>query len=327
MRTPPTDLDSRALAEFVGERWGLVRPELSYAPVGFGSHHWVADTGSGRRFVTVDDLRGPRCAQRLNGLRCAMRAASVIGRRVAQVVAPQPSTDGGVVQHLDPGFAVTVFELHDAPALGDWDPGRRTAAIELLARVHGRTDAVAHVAREEDFALPGRVAVDDALGGLAGPTDLWMTGPYALPTRQVLTRDVDLLLEALADHDRTADRMRADRAHWVITHGEPHARNLLTRGDRLLLIDWDTALLAPAARDLWHVDAGDGVQVRQYTAITGRRVPREDLDFYRLRWDLMEVCSYVEWFTTAHTATADAEIGWGGLVEAFENLERRDRSR
>ncbi len=327
MRTPPTDLDRGELAEFVDERWDLGGVELTYAPVGFGSHHWIAETSSGRRFVTVDDLRGPHGDERADDLHCAMRVVRALSRTVPQAVAPQPARGGEVVQRLEPGFAVTVFDLHDAPALHDWGPGDRHATVELLARVHAQTESVGRMAAEERFVLPGRDAVGEALEGLDGLTDWWMTGPYALPTRQLLLRDADVLRAALHEHDRLAKRLSSSRSRWVITHGEPHARNLLMRSGELLLIDWDTVRRAPAARDLWHVDTGSGEQVRHYRALTGRDVPAEDVEFYRLRWDLQDVCSYVEWFTTAHTATADAEIGWGGLVEAFEHLERWYRSR
>lgn len=295
---------------------------MAYAPVGFGSHHWVASSGDECRFVTVDDLRGSDLDERLGSLRRAMRVASLMSTRVDQVVAPQPARDGRIVQFIAPGWGVTVFEMHDVPRLDGWSGAKRGQAVELLARVHSHTGLASGVADEEQFALPGRDAVRSALETLGGPTDLWMTGPYAMPTRQLLTRDADVLLAALAWHDREAGRLRDERRHWVITHGEPHERNLLCGPRGLLLIDWDTALLAPAARDLWHVDEGEGEQAAHYTSLTGRRVAHEDLEFYRLRWDLLEVCSYVEWFTSAHAATPDGEVGWAALVEAFDRLER-----
>jgi hypothetical protein len=54
--SPPTDLDPDAVVRVL-THWGLREVRLLYLPVGFGSHHWSACRGGGRRFfVTVDDL-------------------------------------------------------------------------------------------------------------------------------------------------------------------------------------------------------------------------------------------------------------------------------
>ncbi len=44
---------------------------------------------------------------------------------------------------------------------------------------------------------------------------------------------------------------REDRL--VITHGEPHAANVMGSPGGLVLVDWDTVLLAPPERDLWGI--------------------------------------------------------------------------
>jgi hypothetical protein len=63
--------------------------ELEHAPVGFGSHHWVATAASGaRRFVTVDevgDARFERLAQALLAARTLHDAAGL-----GWVVGPVP---------------------------------------------------------------------------------------------------------------------------------------------------------------------------------------------------------------------------------------------
>ena len=57
VRTPPDDLAEAELVALLAEAWDLRGVELEHAPVGFGSHHWVATDPSGvRRFVTVDEV-------------------------------------------------------------------------------------------------------------------------------------------------------------------------------------------------------------------------------------------------------------------------------
>ena len=69
----------------------------------------------------------------------------------------------------------------------------------------------------------------------------------------------------------------------MITHGEPHAGNVLTVGDADLLIDWDTVGLAAAERDLWFfADDHDGLQ--HYADATGHQPDPDALALYRMRW-------------------------------------------
>ena len=69
------------------------------------------------------------------------------------------------------------------------------------------------------------------------------------------------------------------------------------------------------ARDLWLAGDQD-----RYRHLTGRAVPQSQLDFYRLRWDLADLCSYGSWFSRPHRRTADTELGWGGCVAICQRL-------
>ncbi len=53
---------------------------------------------------------------------------------------------------------------------------------------------------------------------------------------------------------------------------------------------------------------------QRYAELTGRQLTSEQLDFYRLRWDLADLCSYGSWFYRPHEATPDIQLGWRGAV-------------
>jgi len=101
----------------------------------------------------------------------------------------------------------------------------------------------------------------------------------------------------------------------VITHGEPKANNILITSNGPVMIDWDTVRLGPPTRDLWMIGGH-----QRYTTLTGRVLRSEQLDFYRLRWDLADLCSSGSWFCRPHEATADTELSWHGAVAICKRL-------
>lgn len=110
--------------------------------------------------------------------------------------------------------------------------------------------------------------------------------------------------------------------HVAITHGEPHAANTIVTATGRVLIDWDTALIAPPERDLWMVLDRDAATSATYEAITGVRPCAPLLDMYRMLWDLMEIAGYTTFFRASHTDTADATESWKNLNE-YLDISRR----
>jgi len=108
----------------------------------------------------------------------------------------------------------------------------------------------------------------------------------------------------------------------VITHGEPHAANVITTASGLVLVDWDTTLLAPPERDLWHLADQDRSLLPRYTAATGTQIDDQALTLYRLWWDLAEIAGYLTLFRSAHEHTADTRESWNNLKEYLRPAER-----
>jgi spectinomycin phosphotransferase len=115
---------------------------------------------------------------------------------------------------------------------------------------------------------------------------------------------------ALDRYDDLVRAARADPPGLVLTHGEPHPGNTMRTGDGWLLIDWDTALIAPPERDLWDLDEGDGTLRAAYTAATGTALRPALLDLYRLRWDLSDISVCLARFREPHGTSADDEQSW-----------------
>ena len=295
MRVAPVDLDPADVAAVLAVGWGLRDVGLTYTPVGFGAHHWVADVaGRAVWFVTATPA-----GEAVEPAFRTARALADLG--VAGVVAPVTTELGDVVEpyrrHL---LSVTPW-LPDAVE----HPGEGPEVVELLASLHRATDAVRWLARRDDLTVEARPALERALAELDRP---WGDAPYAADVRALLAAAADRVRAGLAAHDTRAARV--DPASFVVTHGEPKPGNLLATPSGIALVDWDTALLAPAERDLWRLPDVDRAA---YTARTGRDLDPDVLALYRDRWDLTDVALYVAELREAPTRTDDAETAWAVL--------------
>jgi hypothetical protein len=164
MRTPPQDLTEADVGIAVAAHWSIVAETIEYAPVGFGSHHWVLTESAGRRwFVTGDAVVDSD--QRLADLTAALKTAHALRHRcdLEFVSAPQVSDDGGLVS-ITGRYALALYphleQITDAPA----DPQQLLSMITASGPTLLDWDTV-------QLAPPAR--------------DLWMTGSvdsYVLST-------------------------------------------------------------------------------------------------------------------------------------------------
>jgi spectinomycin phosphotransferase len=316
MYTPPPHLDDRELLHALHVGWGFKAVSVRYAAVGFGSHHWIATDSTGsKRFVTVDDLSKIRVAKSEETVLARLTAAFETARALKDngldfVVAPLGDKDGRVLRRLADSFSIAVFPFLDGhtPSDGEWQSDdERQVVLALLGELHQATQTVADVANSEDFVLPCRSELNVALGELGLP---WASGPFSEPARQLLHRIEPDLVAAMELFDGLVDDVRSDKTPWVVTHGEPHAANIVWTAAGPQLIDWDTALIAPAGRDRWMLGAPGGQK-------GGTENPAMIL--YRLWWDLAEIATYVGGFRVAHDTTADTAESWRNL-EHFAQL-------
>ena len=320
MLSPPSDLDQTHLSATLTQRWNLELATLDYLPLGFGSHHWTAAETTGRRwFVTVDDLRGGR----LGGDQDASFAAFAAAYRTALalrnaglefVLAPVVDRQGEVIHRLSSNFSVILLPFVEGQS-ADFGVYRnecdRNDVLRYLGRLHNA--AVPPVlTRREDFAVPKRSGLVETLGELGTP---WSTGPFGEPTRQLLKSTAAHLRTALERYDALVAEVSAAAATWVVTHGEPHAGNVIRdRQDRLLIFDWDTVAVGPPERDLWML-VGDGeVDLAAYSEAGGSAEPSaRTVALYRLWSELADIAEYVSLFRRPHERDGNTEASWRNL--------------
>jgi len=320
MRSPPEAFRQSQLIACVAEGWSLDVERARYAPVGFGSYHWEVTDAAGRRyFVTVDDLDqkgwlGRDRDSAFGGLRGAFDAALALRRDAGLqfVLAPIPGRRGETVRRAGAHHTVALFPFVDGNCsrLGQGcAPAPRSRVIGMLAELHRATDLILPLSPRRHPALPARHCLEAALGEL---DRTWTGGPFSEPARELLASHASEIRSRMETFDRLTRDVAAAGADLVITHGEPHAGNLLRTVDQVLLVDWDTVGLGLPERDLWLV-TNDPDELALYTEATGRPVDTAAIELYRLRWELDDIALFTSVFRSVHARTPDTEKAWHRL--------------
>jgi spectinomycin phosphotransferase len=317
MRAAPEDVETSALIDALADGWGLEVESADYAAVGAGSYHWiVCDVEGVRAFATVDDLErkpwlGDTRESAFEGLARALEAAvAARDSGLEFVVAPIRSARGETLRRLDPRHTVALFPFVDGRA-GHWDfdsADERAAVVRLFAELHRAASAVRSAPRTVELDVPGRGRLEAALRDV---DRAWSSGPFAEPARKALAAHASDVVELLALADRLAAGV--ERGGWVLTHGEPHAGNVMFTGRGPMLIDWDTVALGPPERDLWLLVGGGGEEGAIYADATGHRIDDRAVSFFRLAWDLADLAAYLEELRAPHRESVDT-------VQAYDRV-------
>jgi spectinomycin phosphotransferase len=133
------------------------------------------------------------------------------------------------------------------------------------------------------------------------------------------------LAELLALADRLSAEAQTRGGRWVVTHGEPHAGNVIRTSAGRVLVDWDTVAIAPPERDLWMlVDRGEPGD--RYVRATGGPINEAALDFFRLAWDLGDLAEYLSVLRSPHQENDDtlrqyrAVLNYAAIRETWSAL-------
>jgi hypothetical protein len=285
------DVDERALAELVAERYGTDSSEITFAPVGGDGWHyrcppfWV----SVRRDRQGHNPAAYRAARELLEAGCEF------------VLAPLADHAGQVVQHLG-RFPVLVLPLVEGATLFKTSvrPGEAEEIARMCRRLHAASCATPLSA--ETYDLP---FADELRRGLDASNRAGLhRGPYGEALRQLMTRNRGAVEAMISEIAELADVCRADPTPMVLTHGEPDPGNVLRDlSGRLYLIDWGDLQYGPPERD-WTSLAGLGLDLPA----------REQFSrFYRLRWDLGEIAEYTARFSAQHSGSLEDDDRWQEL--------------
>lgn len=286
-------LDDGTIASLLREHWRLTPAEVRYERIGYGGYHWLAAAGGQRWLVTADAVDGPRPVVPCYEL------AKRLGDDGLEVVRPPLASGAGAVAVAAAGWWISVWPwLEGRSSTG----GRHESAADLAAvagavrRLHDHPAGAIDDGLHDEWAILGWERFETGLPAAAA------SGPYAAEVRGLLAEHLGYVRDRKARYDVLAAR-RPPVTEWVVTHGEPHAANVVHTANGPVLIDWDTVRLAPRERDLWVLALYPGWQ-----AGYGADADPELLEAYGLRWDLGEIAVFVPDLLAAQATTADLDV-------------------
>jgi aminoglycoside phosphotransferase (APT) family kinase protein len=319
--TRPSHVSDSDVIDVLRAGWGFDVSTAEYLPVGFGSHHWRAETSERMLFVTVDDLSARRQSadEPLRQVRHRLVAALSTAQALARagldfVVAPEPTVAGDVVYELTPSHVIAVYRNVDGQmrSYGNYDThDERVEVLDRLIALHAAPHECRAAALMDNYAIANHDGLEEALRNLAVP---WKTGPFADRTRHLLGQQTDRVIAVLDRYDHLVRRIQARPDQRVVTHGEPHPANTIVTDHGVVLIDWDTTLIAPPERDLWDLIGQDDAITDLYAQRTGTAIDHDAVELYRLMWDLNEIAIYVDQFRHAHVLSEDTETAFVNLL-------------
>jgi spectinomycin phosphotransferase len=318
--TQPEDLTEAQLRAELAASWDFAAETLTYLPVGFGCHHWRAADATGRQlFLIVHDLPQllhsrldtPRAA--FGRLETALGCALSLHRdaNLDFVIPPVPTVSGHVVRRLSDRYSLAAcpyLENFEPCPPGEFPAADRPVIVRLLAVLHRASPS----ARPQrcDFELQNADGLRAAIDSAGEP---WPTGPYGERARALLTRHAPGVIALMAAYGELAARARSRPERFVVTHGEPDARNVLKTPAGFVIVDWDFVRLAPPERDLWDLADADQSVLAAYTEATGTAIDSDALALFRMWYDLSEIAGYLDLFRADHDDTEDAAESWRNL--------------
>jgi hypothetical protein len=321
--TRPPDVPDSLVREVVESAWLPAVESIDYLPVGFGSHHWLVADGLRRWFVTVDAIAGKDPTGKPDGV-ARLDAALSTARQLHDhglsfVVAPIAATNGNLLVPIDSLYVAALYPYVPGTTFS-WGPfpdrSSRLAVLDRLVALHAVPLTVLNHARADEFEVPYRIQLEAALADTANQSGI---GVYTQSTRRLLSTNAGSINARLAQYDRLTDDATRRLNRPVVTHGEPHRANTIVTDQGVVLVDWDTALIALPERDLWWLAREDVEILAEYESQTDVRVDLAALDAYRLRWDLTDIASFTVQLLGPHDDDEDARTASEALATYLDS--------
>ena len=282
---PDGDIVERLRASF-----GVGVDAIEFLPLGYDADAWVyrVHARDGDRFLKI--RRGPVNEA---GLAIPRLLAS---QGIPHLVAPIPTVAGAL---FDPGdLAFVLFPFIEGRPGGDAMTGAQWAELGATMRaIHDLPvdPALGSFLPAEEF-VPARIGklrqVEAVLAAQNRTGD-----PYRTELAEVWRSHQDRIDRLVARTEALAPVARERAGAFVICHADSHAWNVLVtlEGD-IVIVDWDSAMLAPRERDLMFVDGVAGGHEADpdafFAGYDDVELDPDVMAYYRVEWAVQDLAGF-----------------------------------
>jgi aminoglycoside phosphotransferase (APT) family kinase protein len=325
---PP--IDRAALTQTLVTAYGLADPELAFVPVGYAAACYVIRCRDGQRlFVKLWPERSVGGGG-IAALEATLRLLTTIHDRVYPWVPfPIPTIDGASWSTFA-GWPLALFPFlpgETAPPWATLPVQNRDELARVLATIHRATPELAAVLPARD-----RFEIADEATLIASLAAVDRIGPGARPGLRTLRDRVRQSEPEIRDQldrlHRVQSRERRLAGPVVLCHTDLGGDNLLIDGNRLYLLDWDEAAVAPPEHDLClAVDDGFARFLEVYRGAGGIGPWHVDhFAFYLLRRYLGDLTvRFARLLSSSTSDEEDADLLTGMDRWGFDQWRRHDR--
>ena len=296
MREPPA-LAEDTIVGAVEAGFGIRVTGLVFLPVGNDAASWA---------YRVEVTGGPSLFLKVRAGAGAMPGAAVPDHLqrlgVPLVLAPLRTGAGAPWLAVD-RFALALYPLLDAATGAETglSPAQWSQLGAAIRRAHSLppTPELAELVGRETFRPSRRERFPDLEAEIATADS---TDPVAAALASFWDARRDVIGSLVDRADRLGRQLDAEPFPRVLCHGDLHSWNVLVdAGQRLWIVDWDEAVLAPRERDLMFVVGGIGhglvgphdtdsfLQGYGETSVDPRL-----LAYYRTAWAVQDIAAYGE---------------------------------
>ena len=308
--------DKTELLQHLSTAYGLPLQSITFFPEGEDSYGYVVSSETGEKYFAKASTSVPNsCLQVASLLRYQCN--------ISGVVAPLETLEGTLsVPWQD--FQVSLFPFIEGKSRWDlWKVGKDftdaelTQTAGLLATIHGCTDAVAaHNRTVATYNLPLRKELHVVL---EAPRKIPPQNRYQKQLLEAITQYSSEIGQTLERYDNLGRSASALQTPFVITHGDPTPGNLIMDAEnRLHIIDWDGACLAPPEKDLVAF-TGERFEVVLECYLTERQngaaLHADIFGFYIYEWTLNEIRDYGTKILFKNSDTQQNEYDWESLQD------------
>jgi spectinomycin phosphotransferase len=296
MLEPPQLADGTIIGALQAS-FGIRVAELAFLPVGNDSASWA---------YRVEAAAGPSYFLKVRAGTGGMPGAAVPAHLhrhgVPNILAPLATSAGEPYVRVK-GFALALYPMLEARTGAEvgLSPRQWRQLGAALRQIHAvlLTPRLARLVGREPFRPTRRELLADLEELLAAPAP---GDPVAAELAAFWRAHQDVIRQLVDQADALGRQLAHARFPRVLCHADLHTWNVLVDADqRLWIVDWDEAILAPRERDLMFMVGGIGhrlVRPRDtedfFQGYGDTRADARLLTYYRTAWAVQDIAAYGE---------------------------------